>query len=315
LKGFKQMSHMVETMAYSGEVPWHGLGNPVEYGVSSEVFLKSAGLDTVVEKRPLLYRDKLGNLVDSKKCALVRVEDDKFFDVVGKDWKPVQNREIFDFMKDFVQAGGITLETAGALYGGRVIWGLAKLNHTFEVSSGDKVEGYLLTTSHHELGVSTSVKTTTVRVVCANTMAQANRDGNTETNYRQSHHKQFDIEAAQEAVANAHENMIQAAANAKTLRKLKLSVEDAMKKVIAPLWNPENKIDDEEPKAMRQIRAALMGAPGAEPGNGWGAMNAVTFYSDHLAGATPVHRLANSWLGSNASKKQKVQKLLLDMAQ
>ena len=35
----------VETMAYVGEVPWHGLGNKVEEGIDLDDFRRNAGLD------------------------------------------------------------------------------------------------------------------------------------------------------------------------------------------------------------------------------------------------------------------------------
>ena len=36
---------MVETMAYAGELPWHGLGTKVNENISVDDMLKEAGLD------------------------------------------------------------------------------------------------------------------------------------------------------------------------------------------------------------------------------------------------------------------------------
>jgi len=36
------MSHLVEQMAYAGEVPWHGLGKKVPNDLSAEQMLKAA---------------------------------------------------------------------------------------------------------------------------------------------------------------------------------------------------------------------------------------------------------------------------------
>ena len=52
------MAHMVETMAYAGQVPWHGLGQKVEHTLTPEEMLKAAGLDWTVSKRPVYYADK-----------------------------------------------------------------------------------------------------------------------------------------------------------------------------------------------------------------------------------------------------------------
>ena len=42
----------VETMAYAGEVPWHGLGTKVPHDLSTDEMLKKSGLDWYVEKLP-----------------------------------------------------------------------------------------------------------------------------------------------------------------------------------------------------------------------------------------------------------------------
>ena len=44
------MSALVETMAYAGEVPWHGLGTKVPHDLSTDEMLKQSGLDWYVEK-------------------------------------------------------------------------------------------------------------------------------------------------------------------------------------------------------------------------------------------------------------------------
>ena len=52
------MSAAVETMAYAGEVPWHGLGVKVDDTMTPEEMLEAADLDWTVSKRPAytLYR-------------------------------------------------------------------------------------------------------------------------------------------------------------------------------------------------------------------------------------------------------------------
>ena len=45
----------VETMAYVGATPWHGLGNVVEENISLDEFQKQAGLDWQVQKTPVQF--------------------------------------------------------------------------------------------------------------------------------------------------------------------------------------------------------------------------------------------------------------------
>ena len=51
------MAHKVETMAYAGEVPWHGLGTKVEDNLTPAEMMKAAGLDWTVSKRPAEVKD------------------------------------------------------------------------------------------------------------------------------------------------------------------------------------------------------------------------------------------------------------------
>ena len=57
------MSANVESMAYVGQTPWHGLGNQVEAGSSTDEMLRAAELDWEVEvaKAKWEYNDDEGN--------------------------------------------------------------------------------------------------------------------------------------------------------------------------------------------------------------------------------------------------------------
>ena len=72
------------------------------------------------------------------------------------EWKPVQNDVVFQFFKEFCLEGDMSMETAGVLQEGRMVWALAKLKEFFEVFKGkDLIESYLLFTNPHQYGWST----------------------------------------------------------------------------------------------------------------------------------------------------------------
>ena len=77
------MSHNVETMAYAGEVPWHGLGEKVPADLTTEQFMRKAGLDWKVEKETITTSS--GAEVHGKR-ALVRQSDNTVLDIVGSNW-------------------------------------------------------------------------------------------------------------------------------------------------------------------------------------------------------------------------------------
>ena len=317
------MSHEVETMAYANEVPWHGLGAKVSQSVSVEAMLKAAGLDWDVNLVPLQAKPEKGDVIDVPgRFALVRSNDNRVLTITGKSWHPLQNKDCLGFMRDYMKAGGATLETAGSLRGGKIVWGLAKLKHSFEVGKGDKVNGYLLITSPHEVGKAITVRTTTVRVVCANTMAMA--ESHSTINYKQNHLAEFDIDEAKECINNAHEDLKLAEQRAKTIAKLKINIEDAVKKVIVPVAFPEL-VDQEEvvdqimviesqPKKLQQIINSINHAPGADPKTGWGVLNGVTHWADHVAGRSQSARMHRAWVGDTARIKLKVESQLLELA-
>ena len=113
------MAHMVETMAYAGELPWHGLGTKVIDDLTPEQMMQKAGVDWTVEKQDMITSG--GSTVKSKQ-ALVRSSDGEVLDIVGKGWNPVQNADAFNFFEDYVKAGDMQMHTAGSLNGGKVRW-------------------------------------------------------------------------------------------------------------------------------------------------------------------------------------------------
>ena len=51
------MAHEIETMAYAGQVPWHGLGIEVTDDLTPVQMMQAAELDWTVSKRPAYTLD------------------------------------------------------------------------------------------------------------------------------------------------------------------------------------------------------------------------------------------------------------------
>lgn len=323
------MSAEVETMAYAGEVPWHGLGMRMDNRTDVDAWIKSAGLDWTIERRQIAALDGDGAIVVDDmglpraiqgKRALIRSTDGRCFGVASEQWQPWQNAEMLRMMRDYVVAGGAEMETAGSLYGGKVVWGLARLRHSFEVASGDVVNGYLLLTTSHEVGRSNSVRTTTVRVVCRNTMEAADRDGSTTTHYVQSHRTAFNTAEARLRIEAAHDDLAACERRWRKLHALKLSLDDSLTKVLGPVFAPEatpaQLLDVElRPRKVSAIVESLLNAPGATPGTAWGTLQGITHWADHVSGRGGAPRLQSAWLGANARAKLKAEAKLLELAE
>ena len=135
------MSHQVETFAFAGELPWHGLGVPVSNDMSAYEMMEAAQLNWSVKKVPMFYKPYSNGFTSIQsvedKMLLVSEEDNKQLDVVSSTWHPVQNQAAFDFFYDWVEEGNMEMHTAGSLKDGKLVWVLAKINETFEVLQND----------------------------------------------------------------------------------------------------------------------------------------------------------------------------------
>lgn len=326
------MSHEVETMAFAHETPWHGLGTRVADTITIPEMLRAAQLDWTVEKWPLRAVDPAERSVISVEMpsdfALVRSSDRKPLGVAGSRYQVAQNADVLAFFKDFVEKGGATLETAGSLKGGRLVWGLANIGKGFTLKGGDAVKGYLLLASPHECGKAIVARVTPVRVVCANTMAMA-MSGTAVIERRFSHSVAFDPAAAAEAMELVRDNLTEFERNAKLLGRLRLTDAEVIG-ILAPVYQPRGAEGHPDyPKAaaiiagdvafanptLTKVLQAYKSAPGAVPGTGWGVLNGATYYADHVArGENQDGRLASTWLGREARRKSAVLDSLMALA-
>ncbi len=316
------MAHEIETMAYAGETPWHGLGARVDGDIGVDEMLVKAGLDWKVEKRALFTFDDNGQKSRvNGRYALVRSSDNRVLTLTGPAWKPLQNSEVLGFFRDYADAGGCKLETAGSLRGGKFIWGLAKINHSFEASPGDVVNGYLLFMSPHQVGSAITISTTTIRVVCMNTMRMALEDSATSTHHRQNHLKEFDRDSAAMAVEAAHEQLYRAGQEARALVNVRMSTFDTVRLLSSHFQENLSRRSGKDMvdpanwnKHLAGVMASVNSAPGAQPGTAWGVLNGVTHWIDHEAGRVSDTRILRAWLGDYAKVKLQVNQDLLQLA-
>lgn len=318
------MPGYVESVAYHGQTPWYGWGTRVPDDLSIDQMLIAAELDWEVEKRRLktLGQDEWIDVPD--RYALVRSSDDRVLDVVGKSYVPSQNAEVFEFFREFLDAGQATLETAGSLMGGRLVWCLAKLRGGDFNMGPDEMKGYVLLASPHWLGKSDIIKPTSVRTVCWNTITMALQE-EVASEFRHAHRSEFNAEVIQNAketlglaTEQLHEHYV-ACQKLKRFRITDQMLEELLLPVVAPKFDPEGAVSppaDElvYPRNWRMIEDAYRTAPGADPGTAWGALNAITFWADHMAGRKQENRLHAAWMGSTAKIKDRAMKVLVEAA-
>ena len=97
-----KMSHEVETMAYAGEVPWHGLGVAVSNDLSPMQMMQKAGVDWRVRKVETYAAPEDMDLIPTGTSALIRESDSTVLaPMVGENWEPIQNEDAFNFFNEF----------------------------------------------------------------------------------------------------------------------------------------------------------------------------------------------------------------------
>lgn len=332
------MAHLVETMAYANEVPWHGLGTQVSQNMTPQEMLVAAGLDWTVSKRPayIATQSEVTNLYDPKASSDMMLVEDNYFVVrdtdntvmshCGVGYTPFQNEQVMSFFKKFTDGGNMTMETAGSLKRGKEIWGLAKLKEGFRLVGDDEVQGYLLLNNSHQVGKAMTIMFTPIRVVCNNTLTQALNDAGSQNRFRVLHLQMFDEEvmrAAEEALGLSETRMNTFKEQAEFLASKKVRPHD-IDNFIAELFQPTTLIERakaEKPEQLPPLRdefkrnalavsEAFEISPGSTmrsaKGTWWGALNAVTYVVDHPQRSTQEgSALYSAWFGSGANMKRK----------
>lgn len=164
----------IDSMMYSGAVPWHGLGTRLENPATAEEAMVAAGLGWDVQKQPI-YTGVDRSVRVKDRYAVCRTDrlderDGGQLAVVGRDYTPLQNREAFGFLDPVVGEGEAIYHTAGALRHGRRIWMLAKLPGVIRVVGDDIAEKFVLLSNSHDGTAAVRIGLTPIRVVCMNTL-------------------------------------------------------------------------------------------------------------------------------------------------
>lgn len=152
------------------EAGWHKLGQVVDKPLSDPAILQAAGLDWTAETETL-YTSGMHPVPTHR--AIVRSDTSAVLGVVGEGYQPLQNRALLDFFRDVAGASDMTVETAGALGQGEVVWMLARIPGLRLEKGDDASQGYLMVRNNHDGQSSVRAVPTMIRVVCANTMRMA----------------------------------------------------------------------------------------------------------------------------------------------
>ncbi|CAJ3296422.1 phage/plasmid-like protein [Burkholderia pseudomallei] len=311
--------HLINTMAYVGEKPWHGLGNPLAPNLPIDMWAERAGMNWTIESSEVRFVDagnrNLGSIhAFPEQRVLYRSDTKAPLSIVSSRYNVVQPREILEFYRDLTEVGGFELETAGVLKAGRKFWALARTGQSGTLRGKDQVNGYLLLATACDGTLATTAQFTSVRVVCNNTLAIALGDSTSAV--KVPHRSQFDAQAVKRQLGIAVSSWDAFMARTKALAERKVTDSAAEAFFRRVLTYPTTSADDRDTLAVneRAIKAVgqLYGGRGrgadlpSASGTAWGLVNSITEYVDHHRRArSDDHRRDAAWFGQGATIKQK----------
>ncbi|EOV2221012.1 TPA: DUF932 domain-containing protein [Pseudomonas aeruginosa] len=321
------MAHLVESMAYVGATPWHGLGSRLSQRQPLEVWQREAGMDWQIQESPVHFKaDSAGPLGSihsfPEQKVLYRSDTKAPLSVVSQRYQVVQPREVLEFYRDLTQISGYELETAGVLKGGRKFWALARTGQNTSLKGNDLVNGYLLLATSCDGTLATTATPTTVRVVCNNTLTIA-VDGATRA-IKVPHSTRFDAQAVKKQLGIAVSQWDEFMYRMRILADRKVRSNEALNYFMGVMCDtslsseiPEKLVNE---RAMRKVQSLYEGRGRgsqleAANGTAWGLLNAVTEYVDHERRArSNEYRMDSAWFGQGAVIKQKALDAALALA-
>ena len=316
------MAHNVETMAYAGEVPWHGLGVPVSNDLTPVQMMEKAGLNWTVEQIDS-YVNVGDKQIPTGMKSLVRSSDNKVLTNIGQVWNPVQNEDAFNFFSEYVMKGDMEMHTAGSLKGGQLVWALAKVKESFDLFGGDTVESYLLFSNPHKYGFSIDVRFTPIRVVCNNTLSLS-LEAKAERSVKVGHRTEFNASEVKKALGIASAKLHEYKDMAQFLGSKRYNIDDLVEyyNTVFPR-TADKRVQNQKlsvetlSKNAKAAFDAIEQQPGAKfaEGSWWQAFNSVTYVTDHVQGRNADNRLYSSWFGGNQVRKRDALKTALQFAE
>lgn len=312
------MAHQIKRMAFFGATPWHGLGARITDPSDLDRCRVEAGLDWDVKLAPVLLTD--GTPVGCG-SAVVRCDTGEAISLVGPGFRPLSNRDAFEWFRPWLDSGEATIETAGELHGGNRVWILARIKGTgFDVGEGDRVEPYILLAHGHGGASALAIRAglTAIRVVCNNTLSMALGAGvGKGSNLVKIPHTagaRTSLENVRQAIESVRRHCGAVAEVFRALTRIKIPSEAAVRAFVDLVYGaPAEREDGKAPREPRKDAIVELFETGTGQdlptahGTAWGLWNALTEYETHAARGDAASRNVGGRLnglafGSNGAR-------------
>ena len=298
-------------MAYVGDTPWHGLGQKLSDGATVDTWIEEAGMSYSIMESQLKYGQGFAHTVPAKK-ALFRSDNGECLGVVGSAYNVVQPKDVLEFFRDLAADHGFTLETAGALFGGKKYWALAKTPFQFNMGK-DAVKAHLMLATACDGSMSTVAKYVATRIVCNNTLSIAMREG-TKGQVKTRHNAEFSGTSVKAELGILTESWKVMEEEIKGLSKLKLAEGEAQALLLRVMGDASKPIDKQpNPQNIANIlelynNKAIGSDMKSADHTAWGIVNCVSQWTDWQRGQDSSRRLEYAYWGGGDKLKSAIYK-------
>jgi phage/plasmid-like protein (TIGR03299 family) len=322
---------------------WHHEGRVLTAAPTFDDALTLAGHDYPLEKMPYYMPGVAvagqggtpaapSNWTEAGDAFYVwRPDTQKKLGSVGSSYEIVTNRQAFEVLRPLVDAGLFKLETGGTLRDGADAWlmgqwNLEKFGPIAREVLGGETNPYSAVMANHNGRRGILLGNTPVRIVCANTLGQAECSGVSRwetVDHRQGANVRL-VEVAQKLFQGVVERYEVVAAHYRALKQTNLTLDQFRRlvlDVVAPdptqsrKWNPEAKLAETVLARANRKRTAVAalwtdGAGHVGDFSAWEAYNAAVEAIDHNKELFPTragcYRTASLLDGELAARKNKV---------
>ena len=297
------------------EISWHGLENVIPSSAPFEVWLEKSGMNFNIERSPVAYTDNEGtNHYMNNSHVLYRSDTKAPLSTVSESYNIVQPKEVLGFFSDLCATNKLKMDTAGVIRNGTKFWALARTGAYAQVSEKDQVMQYILMATSADSSMATTIKHTSVRVVCSNTLHMSL--GNKESAIRVSHSSLFNADDVKMDLGLLEREFDQFESDAIEMHNHRVTLLEA-RKWYAELISGKADMDiDEvnryanESRLFKNVWEGYVTGKGAEE-TMWGLLNGLTYTVDHMRGRSNDTRLDSQLFGTGAALKAKAFKKAL----
>lgn len=286
------------------------------YGMDGEEpIYKQVGTETV----------EVNDILENKGHKhIVRSDTGDVLAVNSKGYTIIDNTEMGNIFEAVLGTDtNIKYETAGSLDGGKMVWALAMLDEPIELPFDNSVTyPYMALTNRHDGTGACTLRATAVRIVCANTFAAAEMEGERHGatfSFRHSKNWKDHVEDAKAAVTGARKQMKQYVELATELSKISFTLTHREQFITAfiptpPAGTVTERVMANTVEAQNRLRLLFQSPTTADIAHtAYGAVQAAGEYLDHIRGARSWETRLNRTLMRPEPLKRSALKLVREI--